>query len=200
MKLLIATRNSGKLAEFERLLKLPQYELVNLDDAGVPKSFDVEETGATTTANARLKAECYGRRAKMLALADDSGLMVEALQGAPGVFSKRYGNTDKERIAKLLEEMEDVPDNQRQARFVCSVCLYNPENTQFISEEGVVDGKIAYEPAGKFGFGYDPIFIPTEGGGHTFAQLGEEFKNAVSHRARALDQIKKHLIKLAESD
>lgn len=197
-KLLIATRNQGKLKEFAQIIKLPGYELITLDDTEVDPEFDVEENGTTFAANARLKAESYGRRTKLLTLADDSGLVVEALHGNPGVFSKRYGKTDEERNKKLLKEMKYVPDNQRQAKFVCVMCLYNPDNAHFNSEEGVVEGSISLEPRGTEGFGYDPVFMPLEGDGKTFAELGLEFKNLVSHRARALEKIKDQLLSLAE--
>lgn len=193
-QLLIATRNQGKLKEFSQILQLPDYQLLTLDDVGVDPDFDVDETGTTFAANARLKAESYGRRTKILTLADDSGLMVEALHGAPGVYSKRYGNTDEERIAKLLKNLKGIPDSARAARFVCVACLYNPSNAHFDCEEGIVDGSISHEPAGDDGFGYDPIFLPLEGDGKTFAQLGVEFKNLVSHRARAIEKIKEFLV------
>lgn len=193
-KLLIATRNPGKLKEFAQILQLPEYQLITLDEVDLPADFDVEETGTTFVANARLKAESFGRRTKLLTLADDSGLVVEALHGRPGVFSKRYGKSDEDRNAKLLKEMKLVPENQRAAKFICTMCLYNPTNAHFNCEDGVVEGTISLEPRGTEGFGYDPIFVPNEGDGRTFAELGSEVKNTISHRTRALELIKKHLV------
>jgi XTP/dITP diphosphohydrolase len=158
----------------------------------VPNSdFDVEETGMTFEENAILKARAYSEKfPEVFVLADDSGLVVDALDGRPGVYSKRYGDTDEHRNAKLLSELKDVSNSERTARFVSVIALIG----QGVEEvfEGVVEGAIGFEARGEDGFGYDPVFIP-EGYKKTFAELGTEVKNTLSHRARALEKVKKFL-------
>jgi XTP/dITP diphosphohydrolase len=155
-----------------------------------PTIGDIEETGSTFTDNALIKARhvCHGTG--LPALADDSGLVVDALNGEPGVYSARYGNkkTDEERYMLLLQKMKNVPDDKRQARFVCVMALAFPDGREYI-EEGVCEGIIAEEPAGDNGFGYDPVFFIPELG-KTMAQLPLDVKNAISHRARALQKVK----------
>jgi XTP/dITP diphosphohydrolase len=184
MKLLIATHNRGKLREYQELLRGLPYELLTLDDAGIGD--DVEENGATFLENARLKATAYARQSGMLALADDSGLEVDALGGEPGVRSKRYAGanvTDAARNAYLLNKLRDVPREQRAARFRCAIVIADPRGNTWTSA-GTLEGAIAFEPRGDNGFGYDPIFILRENGKH-LAELTTAEKNRVSHRARA---------------
>ncbi len=180
--LLIATRNPGKLREFAQIFADLGMNLRSLDDLGI--SAEIEETGTTFTANARLKAEGYMHLSGLPALADDSGLEVSALDGAPGVYSARYGGvTGAAQLAYLLQQLESVPVEARQARFVCVIALTRPGGTtEFV--EGTLSGEIAPAPRGTGGFGYDPVFYLPEAG-KTLAELPPEHKNAISHRAAA---------------
>lgn len=184
MKLLLATQNSGKIAEIRQMLAGVSVEIV------VPeRDLAVEETGESFEENAFLKAKAYSDAHEgILALADDSGLLVDALNGQPGVFSKRYGDTDLERNQKLLAEMEIK--ESRAARFIAVLCMYGSGVSECF--EGKVEGSIAHEMRGEKGFGYDPVFIP-DGYEQTFAELGSEVKNHLSHRARALEKVKEWL-------
>ncbi|HYN86059.1 MAG TPA: RdgB/HAM1 family non-canonical purine NTP pyrophosphatase [Pyrinomonadaceae bacterium] len=184
-ELLIATRNAGKVAEFARILSDLPLRLRGLAELGVEG--EAEETGATFDENATLKAEFYAARAGVPTLADDSGLEVEALGGAPGVLSARYAGpnaTDGQRVARLLRELEGVGDDERRARFVCVIALVFPRTGESELFRGVCRGHIVREPRGAGGFGYDPVFVP-EGHTQTFGELPHEIKNRVSHRARA---------------
>jgi XTP/dITP diphosphohydrolase len=186
LTLLIATRNKGKLGELRKLLGDVPLALMELGD--FPSIHSVHETGETFVQNASLKATGYATQAQLLTLADDSGLEVDALGGAPGVLSARYagaGASDQERTKKLLAELSSVASEQRSARFVCSVAIANEEGAVVHVSSGVCEGKIAFAPRGAAGFGYDPIFIP-RGGDETFAELKAEVKNKISHRAQAL--------------
>ncbi|MFP4437607.1 MAG: XTP/dITP diphosphatase [Chloroflexaceae bacterium] len=180
--LLIATRNPGKLREFAQIFADLGMNLRSLDDLGI--SAEIEETGTTFTANAQLKAEGYMHLSGLPALADDSGLEVAALDGAPGVYSARYGGvTGAAQLAYLLQQLESVPVEARQARFVCVIALARPGGaTEFV--EGTLSGAIAPAPRGTGGFGYDPVFYLPEAG-KTLAELPPEHKNAISHRAAA---------------
>lgn len=196
LKLLIATHNRGKLREYAELLAGLPYQLLTLDDVGIQG--DVDETGATFLENARLKAEGYARQSGQLTLADDSGLQVDALGGAPGVHSKRYAGenkSDAERNQFLLAKLRDVPRVQRGARFCCTIVIATPEGNYW-SSEGICDGEIAFEPRGTNGFGYDPLFIVKENSIH-MAELPPEEKNRVSHRARAAKGAREILQRLA---
>ncbi len=180
--LLIATHNPGKLREFAQIFADLGIGLRSLDDLGI--SAEVEETGTTFAANAQLKAEAYMRLSGMPVLADDSGLEVAALDGAPGVYSARYGGvTGAAQLDYLLQQLASVPPEARQARFVCVLALARPGGaTEFV--EGTLSGAIAAAPRGTGGFGYDPVFyLPEEG--KTLAELSPEQKNAISHRAAA---------------
>lgn len=190
MKILIGSRNLGKTREFKSILSQPSIDLVTPHDINLDDDFDVEETGTTFKDNAILKAKAFAQKSNFPSISDDSGLQVDALNGRPGVYSKRYGQDDYHRCQKILSELHNSPNNQRTARFVCVVAFHDPKSNQTFSTKGIIEGKISTQLLGSDGFGYDPIFIPTEGDGRTFAQLGQDFKNQTSHRARALQQIK----------
>ncbi len=184
MKLLIATHNQGKKKEYEVLFSGLPIKLVSLSDLGIADA--VEETGDTYAENALLKARNYASKAGLLTLADDSGLEVDALQGEPGVRSARYdgaGGSDEDRYRLLLKKLEGVPEKQRTARFRCVIALAWPDGRTELAE-GTIEGRITYEPSGRYGFGYDPIFYVPEYG-RTMADLPPEVKNRISHRARA---------------
>lgn len=195
-KLLIATTNPGKVREISALLKGLQYEIIGLQDlAEIPPA--VEETGKTFTANAVLKSEYYFAQTGLFSLADDSGLEIDALHGAPGVYSARFAGadaTDAERVVKILTELMVFPKERRTARFVCSLALTG-EFKQGIATRvfaGVADGLITLEPRGSSGFGYDPIFEDQELQ-RTFAELTQAEKSARSHRGKALTAAKEFL-------
>jgi XTP/dITP diphosphohydrolase len=184
MRLLVATNNPGKIREYDDLLAGLQLDLCGLAEVGLDT--DVEETGQTFAENALLKALAYSRASRLLTLADDSGLEVMALGGAPGVYSARYagkGASDADRYRKLLAALEGVPWEKRAARFRCVIALAWPDG-RVETFEGQCDGVIAFEPRGTNGFGFDPVFYMPEHG-CTMAELPTEVKNRVSHRARA---------------
>ena len=191
--LLIATGNKGKLQELRQLL--PDLPLVLLGLGDFPAIGTVAETGATFVENASLKASEYARQAKVLTLADDSGLEVDALDGAPGVRSARFAGetaSDEARVDKLLTELSSVEGAQRSARFVCAIVIAHGEGAILNVSTGICEGHIAVAPRGKRGFGYDPVFIP-EGHRSTFGELSPEIKNQISHRARALKEAHHYL-------
>jgi XTP/dITP diphosphohydrolase len=183
VKLVLATANLDKAREIVEVLG-DGWDVVPRPES-VP---EVEETGVTLEDNARLKAVALVEATGMPALADDTGLEVAALGGAPGVYSSRYSGehaTYAQNVAKLAREMATVPPAERQARFRTVALVRFPDGRELVAE-GVVDGVIAAEPRGAGGFGYDPLFVPDEGDGRTFAEMTLEEKNAVSHRARAV--------------
>ncbi|WP_420643657.1 RdgB/HAM1 family non-canonical purine NTP pyrophosphatase [Candidatus Leptofilum sp.] len=188
-KLLVATHNKGKLQNFADMLTDLEIEWLSLDDVGVTQ--DVEETGSTFRENGVLKAKAYAAETGLLTLADDSGLEVDALDGAPGVHTARYGGaglTAVQRYQKLLEAIQHVPDPARTARFRCVIVLAAPDGTILGESEGVCEGTIALAPVGNGGFGYDPIFyLPTHQ--QTMAQLSPAEKHKISHRGRAVQAI-----------
>ena len=192
-KLLIATTNQGKVREYRSLLKDVPFNLVSMTDEGITTT--VEETGTTFKENAGLKAEALAAESRLLTLADDSGIEVDALGGEPGVMSARYAGddaTDAERVAYLLSKMMDVPEGKRTARFRCVIAVAEPDgDTEYFT--GECEGIVSYEPAGELGFGYDPVFYIPEFG-KTIAELGPEVKNRISHRARAAEKARKALI------
>jgi XTP/dITP diphosphohydrolase len=191
MQLLFATLNQGKLREAQALLHLPGLEVVNPADFAEVRDLDVEETGATFAENAELKARAFGAKVQILTVADDSGLEVAALNGQPGVLSKRFApGSDSDRNRHLLELMKQVVD--RSAQFKTVLCLFDPSTQQTHFFEGLVKGKIAWQAKGEAGFGYDPVFIP-DGYDQSFAELGQETKNRLSHRAQALLAIQTYL-------
>ncbi len=192
MRLLVATQNRGKVREYEELLTGLGLELCSLADVGLHAP--VEETGQTFAENARLKAETYGSASGLLTLADDSGLEVDALGGAPGVYSARYageGASDADRYTKLLSALAGVPREQRAARFRCVIALAWPAGGVDLFE-GQCEGIIAFEPRGTNGFGFDPVFYMPEFG-QTMAELPMDVKNRVSHRARAAARLRDRL-------
>jgi len=192
-KLILATQNKGKIAEFERLLAEHASDIKVFGLADFPDMPDVAETGTTLSENAFLKARAISKFANLPALADDSGLFVDYLNGAPGVYSARFGgytgNDAKQRdlinINKLLTELEGAASEKRSAQFKCVVAFVNPQ-TNFEHEElGELTGQIILMPAGNEGFGYDPIFIPINFE-QTLAQLGAGVKDRISHRGQAM--------------
>lgn len=186
MKFVIATHNQHKLQELQRILAPLGIEAITADLS------EVEETGTTFAENAFLKAQSACRETGLPAVADDSGLEVEALDGRPGVYSARYAGenaTDAQRMEKLLGELEGVPAEKRGARFVSAVCCVFPDGER-IQAEGECPGAIAFAPAGEDGFGYDPVFLCGE---KTFAQMTASEKDAVSHRGKALEKFSQAL-------
>lgn len=190
-KLVIASNNSKKLRELAELAAPLGYEVVSASEL-VP-GFDVEETGTTFEENALLKARAAAQATGEVALADDSGLIVDALEGAPGVYSARYAPTDKARIQRLLCELEGSGD--RSARFACALAVATPEGRSAVLIE-YAEGTLIEAPRGTGGFGYDPIFLP-DGHQRTFAELSAEEKNALSHRGKALRRLPELLARLA---
>lgn len=189
MRVVLATANADKAREIAAVLAEAGLEIVPRP-GDVP---EVDETETTLEGNARLKAEAIGRATGLPALADDTGLEVRALHGAPGVFSSRYSGPDAgyaDNVAKLLRELRGVED--RRARFRTVICLAHPDGA-VVLVDGAVDGTIAPEARGSNGFGYDPVFVPDGGGGLTFAEMTAEAKNAVSHRGRALRALARRL-------
>ena len=188
MRLILASNNKKKMAELGAILSDMGVELTGQRDAGC--DFEVEETGATFEENARLKAEAVLKATGCAAVADDSGLMVDALNGEPVVYSARYTGThdatDEERYSFLLKKLGD--NKNRSAKFVCCICCMLPDG-RVIETRGACPGSILYAPRGKGGFGYDPDFMP-KGFDCSMAELGTEVKNKISHRARALEKFK----------
>jgi XTP/dITP diphosphohydrolase len=195
MRLLIATHNRGKLIEYQEMFADLPFELVTLDDVGIRD--DVAEKGATFAENARVKALDYARASGLLTLADDSGLQVDALGGEPGVHSKRYAGANKndaDRIIFLLNKLRDVPPDKRAAHFRCAIALAAPDGKLW-ETDGTCEGKIAFEPRGENGFGYDPIF-QVAARGVRMAELSTAEKNKVSHRAHAAEKARDILAKI----
>ena len=184
MKLILASKNRHKLVELDAILRGLGMEVALESEYGL--DLDVEETGTTFEENSYLKAKAVFDASGLAAIADDSGLMVDALGGEPGVYSARYGGkqTDAERTALLLENMKDVPDDRRGAQFVSVITCIFPDGRK-ITAKGVCRGTILHEMHGTGGFGYDPVFFVPEYG-MTFAELSTEQKNAISHRGLAL--------------
>lgn len=186
MRLLVATNNRGKLEEYRQLLGDLTVELASPADECI--ALEPDETGTTFEENAIIKAQAFAEVCHLPTLADDSGLEIDALDGAPGTMSARYGGTardqDKKRYALVLEQMEGVPDSRRTARFRCVLALAVP-GRPIRTTQGTVEGYITRSPAGDHGFGYDPIFFIPEYG-CTMAELDPATKNSISHRGRAL--------------
>ncbi len=207
MEFIIATNNSGKLKEMQRILTKMGHTAVSLKQANI--NLNPEENGQTFEDNALIKAKEIALYCQKPTIADDSGICVDALGGAPGVFSARYcgqhandnGNNDK-----LLLEMQNVSEKERTARFVSCVCVFLPQTGNYLSVEGTCEGEINFEPIGENGFGYDPIFVPKFVGTgeddvtfaknakkRTYAQIADFEKDAISHRGVAMRKIKAQL-------
>lgn len=191
-ELVVATKNPGKLREIQSLLSRFQLKILSLQDfSQIPPPL---EDGMTFAENAAKKAMEVARKTNRLALADDSGLVVDALQGRPGVFSARYAGeraTDEQRCQKLLSEMANIPEERRQAAFVCAMALASPEG-KLQTVEAKCHGRITFSPQGRGGFGYDPIFLVPQFS-RTMAELNPEVKNHISHRGQALKRIRRFL-------
>ena len=196
-ELLVATRNRGKLDELVNLLQGTRYDLLSLENVNIQD--EVEETGDTFEENAILKAEEYGRMAGIVTLADDSGIEVDALDGAPGVLSARYGGEeldDQDRNALLLKNLANLPDSKLTARFRCVVALSRP-NRETVTFCGSVEGFITRKARGINGFGYDPLFyFPPKR--KTLAQISAEEKHAVSHRGKAVNKAVHYLLEMVQ--
>ena len=193
MKVIIATKNEGKVREFRQLLEPFGYEPVSMTEAGVEA--EIIEDGETFEENAHIKAKEVYRLTGLPVIADDSGLEVEFLGGAPGIYSARYAGenaTDEQRNEKLLEEMQGVDMPLRNARFVCAIYFILDEKKEYCVT-GTLDGFIGYEPAGSGGFGYDPIFMIDED--TSLAQIDSKEKNKISHRAQAMKKLAEELTK-----
>jgi len=176
-QLIVATGNPGKLQEMQSYLRDVGCELVLK-----PPELEVEETGTTFMENARLKAKTVAQATGKFAIADDSGLAVAALNGAPGIYSARYANTDQDRIARILAELGETP--QRGAKFICAVAIAQPDGAIILEKEGSCEGEILRAPRGSNGFGYDPIFyVPSVQ--QTFAEMEATRKEQLSHRGQA---------------
>ncbi len=192
-KLVVATRNAGKLREIRAILAPLSLEILSLGD--FPEIPDVVEDGATFRENAMKKAKDAARRTGERAVGDDSGLIIDALQGRPGVYSSRYAGekaSDEDRCRKVLAEMAAVPDGSRQAAFVCVIALAEPGGETEVVE-GECRGEIAFSLRGSEGFGYDPIFFLPEYG-KTMAEVPLQLKNRISHRGKALEKLKALLL------
>ncbi len=190
--LLLATTNEHKLREFRTIFRELPFTLLSLRD--VHLDMDVEETGTTFAENATIKALAYASAANMLALADDSGLEIDALGGAPGVYSARFAGreaTYEERFRLIMERLEEVPSSPRTARFRCALALAEPSGSVRVVE-GTIEGVIAEQARGENGFGYDPIFLVPEAG-KTTAEMAPEEKHRISHRGRAAQEARRLL-------
>jgi XTP/dITP diphosphohydrolase len=196
VELLIASGNPAKVREFRQILGDDRFTWRSLDD--FPSAPDVDETGHTFRANAVIKASAYAKATGLWALADDSGLEVDALGGNPGVYSARWaqmnsaGNSDADNNALLLRQINDVPDDRRTARFVCVLALSDPQGRIWLTARDTADGRIGRAPVGENGFGYDPLFYVDELG-RTTAQLSSDQKHRISHRGKALRRMREML-------
>ena len=198
MKIIVASKNAHKVKELSEMLALADIELVSLRDMGFEG--EIEENGSTFEENALIKARAACAAYRLPALADDSGLCVDALGGEPGIYSARYASADGENaddaanVEKLLSKLTDVPDQQRTGRFICAIALALPDGTETVVS-GACEGVITREIHGDGGFGYDPVFF-YEPYGKTFGETSDKEKNAVSHRAAAVRLIKAELLRM----
>lgn len=199
-KLILATHNQGKLRELRELLRgqVPGLDVdTDVLDAGAIQAPDVAETGVTFAENARLKAHAVAQFSGTLAIADDSGLAVDVLGGAPGIFSARWAGAhgdDEANLNLLLAQLSDIAEEHRGARFVCAAALASPDGSLDVVEEGTLAGTLLHEPRGDGGFGYDPILLPA-GMDRSCAELSSEEKNAISHRGNAFRALLPHIVK-----
>ena len=187
LRIVVASRNQHKIDEIKRILSAENVDVDLISLADFPDAKDVAETESTFAGNALLKARAACQATGLAAIADDSGLCVDALNGMPGIFSARWAGShgdDTANLELLLAQLADVPDSRRSAHFICAIAYVTPDGKERIVE-GTVDGQIIREPRGDRGFGYDPIFVP-DGMTLTTAQLTSEEKDTVSHRGRAL--------------
>jgi XTP/dITP diphosphohydrolase len=197
-KLVIATRNAGKIIEFRRILDAISsgaIDLIGIDQ--FPDLIDVEETGTTFEENALLKARYTAKMTGLPSISDDSGLCIDALGGAPGIFSARWAGKhgdDKANLEKVLDELKDVPDSKRGAYFICVAALVMPDGREQLAQ-GRFEGNILRAPVGHQGFGYDPIFAPL-GMSISSAEMSAQEKDAVSHRGKSLRAIAPHVIEI----
>ena len=186
MEIILASNNNNKLREMKEKLNNYDIDVISQKEAGF--NIEVEETGTTFEENAILKAKAIFKKTKKPVIADDSGLEIDALNGEPGVYSKRYAgenSTELDRINKVLNLLKDVPEEKRTARFRCVICYIDQNEKQHIFE-GIAEGKIGYSPIGNNGFGYDPIFICEKE--NTFAEISSNDKNKISHRGKAIEK------------
>jgi XTP/dITP diphosphohydrolase len=199
LHLLIATTNPGKVREFREMLGAERFEWSDLSRNRGNEVAAPEETGQTFEENARLKAAYYAKRFGVAAIADDSGLEVDALGGKPGVHSARWaemngaGKGDADNNALLLRQLAGVPDERRTARFVCVLALADAHGEILLTARGVMEGRIIHAPRGVNGFGYDPLFLVEGTGGRTTAELAPPEKHAISHRGQALRSLRQML-------
>ena len=198
--LLVASQNKGKIKEYADLLADTPYNIIGLADVGLG-DMEVDETGTTFLENAILKAQAYGKASGKLTLADDSGLVVDALDGRPGVYSARYGKPeydDAGRRAHLLDEMQHVPVEERSARFMCVIAIYDPSTDATRDTFGTCEGTILQEERNAgYGFGYDALFLP-EGYDQSFGELEPDVKHRISHRGNAVKGVPALLESLSE--
>ncbi|MBD5518813.1 MAG: XTP/dITP diphosphatase [Lachnospiraceae bacterium] len=200
-QIIFATGNQGKMREIRAILEDMKWDVVSMKEAGIDP--EIEENGASFTENAVIKAQTVAdalalekKVRECVVLADDSGLVIDCLNGEPGIYSARYLGEEtpfSEKSADLLRRMKDVPEEERSARFVCAIAAVFPDG-EVVTTEGTVEGRIGYELKGDNGFGYDPIFYLPEYG-RTAAELTDEEKNQISHRSRALELMKAELKK-----
>lgn len=182
-QILLGTHNPNKIREICAILNGLALEILTMND--FPEIAEVEETGKTFAENALLKAREVYRQSGILTLSDDSGLEVDVLNGAPGIYSARYAGESKDSAAnnrKLLKALQDLPEHEREAQFRCVVAIVGPGIEQVV--EGVARGTIIHQPRGRHGFGYDPLFVP-DGFSQSFSEMGDELKNRISHRFQA---------------
>ncbi len=182
LEIIIATKNLSKVKEIKDILDNSNIKILTKKD--FPQLPKIDEDGKTFQENALKKACKISEYTGKVCLADDSGLEIDYLEGKPGIYSSRWGNNDEERINKVLNLLENVPENKRNAKFVCVLVLAFPDGRKYMVKEEC-PGKISFIPRGKYGFGYDPIFLIPEYN-QTFAELGDKIKNQISHRGKAL--------------
>ena len=196
LEILIATNNLGKVKEIKDILDSPEIKILTIKD--FPPLPKIEEDGKTYQENAFKKARKISEYTGKICLADDSGLEIDYLKGKPGIYSSRWGNSDEERINKVLKLLENVPKNKRNAKFVCAVVLVFPNGKIYMVKEEC-KGSITFNPKGEHGFGYDPIFLVPEYD-KTFAELGDKIKNQISHRGKAMRRMSNIINELVVSE
>ncbi len=192
MKLVVASNNNGKIKELKQILSPFGYDVISQSEAGI--NIEVEETGNSFDENAALKAKAINKITGLATIADDSGLSVDFLDGAPGIYSARFAGenaSDKDNNDKLLKMLSGIPKEKRNAKFICAIHFIS-EDGENISVQGQCSGQIGFSPVGEHGFGYDPIFIVGE---KSMAELSPEEKNKISHRAIALNKLTNELMK-----